>query len=78
MLSKIEILTINFYQKVSHPIYSFLDKHHINPCGCRYTPSCSEYTVQALKKYGALKGTFLGFKRLVRCRPPYGGNDPLR
>ncbi|MBU0592706.1 MAG: membrane protein insertion efficiency factor YidD [Pseudomonadota bacterium] len=45
---------------------------------CRYTPTCSEYAVQALKKYGASKGFWLSVKRVARCHPWHdGGYDPL-
>jgi len=39
---------------------------------CRFHPSCSVYTAQAINRYGVLKGSFLGFKRILRCRP-FGG-----
>lgn len=46
---------------------------------CRFYPSCSEYTVEAIRKYGSLKGVWMGFKRLIRCHPwNAGGYDPLR
>lgn len=45
---------------------------------CRFHPSCSEYTLQAIEKYGAGKGTWLGLKRIFRCHPGTpGGYDPL-
>lgn len=45
---------------------------------CIYTPSCSEYAVQAIKKYGAWKGGFLAVKRILRCHPFHkGGYDPV-
>lgn len=48
------------------------------PPSCRYTPSCSEYSVQALHKYGACKGSWLSAKRVCRCHPWHpGGYDPL-
>lgn len=46
---------------------------------CVFTPTCSEYTRQAIEKYGFFKGSFLGFKRILRCHPfSKGGNDPLK
>jgi putative membrane protein insertion efficiency factor len=48
------------------------------PPSCRFSPSCSEYAVSALKKFGALKGGWLSVKRLTRCHPfNPGGYDPL-
>ena len=47
------------------------------PC-CRITPTCSEYALQAKEKYGALKGSWLAVKRIIRCNPfCKGGYDPL-
>ena len=49
------------------------------PSACRYQPTCSEYMSQAVEKYGALRGVWLGFKRLLRCHPFHaGGFDPVR
>ena len=45
---------------------------------CIYTPSCSQYAIEAIQKHGALKGTLLAIRRILRCRPPYkGGFDPV-
>jgi hypothetical protein len=46
--------------------------------GCRFHPSCSEYTFQAIAKYGVFKGCWLGLKRVIRCHPlSPGGHDPV-
>ena len=51
----------------------------ILPPTCRYEPSCSIYTVQAIEKYGVLKGLFMGILRVLRCHPfAKGGFDPVR
>ena len=45
---------------------------------CRHTPTCSEYGIIALKKYGVFKGTFLTAKRILKCNPLFkGGYDPV-
>ena len=49
------------------------------PSGCRFEPSCSRYTEQAIVKYGLFKGSWLGAKRISRCHPwNPGGYDPVR
>jgi hypothetical protein len=49
------------------------------PPACRFEPTCSEYTRQAVEKYGAFKGSWLGFKRILRCQPfSKGGYDPVK
>lgn len=55
-----------------------LGPSRILPPTCRYAPSCSEYGIQAVRKYGAIKGSWLGLKRLMRCHPWGGsGYDPV-
>ncbi|OYU84663.1 MAG: membrane protein insertion efficiency factor YidD [Flavobacterium sp. BFFFF2] len=48
------------------------------PANCRFYPTCSQYSLEAIKKFGPVKGTWLGFRRIVRCHP-WGGNgyDPV-
>jgi putative membrane protein insertion efficiency factor len=51
----------------------------ILPGSCRFVPSCSEYAIEALRKYGALRGTYLSVKRVARCHPLHpGGFDPVK
>ncbi|MBC8065112.1 MAG: membrane protein insertion efficiency factor YidD [Chlorobia bacterium] len=48
------------------------------PPTCRFTPSCSNYTLEAVEKHGLFKGSWLGFKRICRCGPwNPGGHDPV-
>ena len=72
-MKKILIIIINFYQK---HISLFFGHYGIH---CKYEPTCSEYTKQAIEKYGAVKGIILGIKRIIRCNPfSKGGYDPLK
>lgn len=46
---------------------------------CRFYPTCSQYALEAIEKYGAIKGTFIAIKRILRCHPfNKGGYDPLK
>jgi hypothetical protein len=63
------IIIIKIYQLIISPLF---------PPSCRFTPTCSHYTVEALQKYGIIKGSWLGFKRIIRCHPWGGsGYDPV-
>lgn len=70
MIKKLFIVLIKFY------------RHHISPIKggscCRYIPTCSEYALEAVEKYGAAKGGWLALRRILRCHP-FGGSgyDPV-
>jgi len=57
-------------------IYRFFSK--FTPSVCRFQPTCSKYTIEAVEKYGVLKGLYLGAKRILKCHPGHpGGYDPV-
>lgn len=67
--SKLGELLIRFYQIVISPMF---------PSCCRYTPTCSQYGLLAVRRYGLLKGSWLTLKRILRCRPGGShGYDPV-
>ncbi|WP_240550223.1 membrane protein insertion efficiency factor YidD [Candidatus Roseilinea sp. NK_OTU-006] len=69
LFDRLMIGAIRFYQLAISPAL---------PPSCRFYPTCSEYTLQAIAKYGAVKGLWLGVKRIARCHPFHpGGYDPV-
>lgn len=78
-MKKIALFLIHIYQKTLSYDHGWLGKLYPNTRFCKFTPSCSEYSYQAIEKYGVLKGTFLAMKRIVRCNPwtPPGQHDPI-
>ena len=72
-MKKILVFLIEKYQQ---HISFFLENKGIK---CKFYPTCSEYTKQSIEKYGALKGSYLGIKRIFRCNPfSKGGYDPVK
>ncbi|MGN0980176.1 MAG: membrane protein insertion efficiency factor YidD [Candidatus Avoscillospira sp.] len=69
-MKKLFLILIRFYQTSISPLF---------PPRCRFTPTCSQYAFEAIEKYGALKGGWLAFKRLMRCNPFNKGDyyDPV-
>jgi hypothetical protein len=64
------ILLIKGYQKIISPVL---------PPSCRFYPTCSEYGIEAIAKYGVIKGGFMAAWRILRCNPlSKGGYDPVR
>lgn len=70
MLRRALLGLIRFYQKYVSPMHG--------PC-CRFVPTCSQYALEAVQKYGALKGGYLALRRILRCHPFYKGDpyDPV-
>ena len=69
-MKKVIISCIKFYRKFISPL---------KRPSCRFYPTCSQYTLEAVEKYGALKGGFMGIRRILRCHPyNKGGYDPVK
>jgi len=70
LFKTILIVLIRFYQKFISPL---------KKPSCRFYPTCSQYAIDALGKYGALKGLFMAIKRILKCHPFHpGGYDPVK
>lgn len=68
-MKKIFMLLIRIYKKFISPVL---------PPSCRYYPTCSQYALEAIDRFGALKGGWLAVKRILRCHPYHsGGFDPV-
>ncbi|MDF1515614.1 MAG: membrane protein insertion efficiency factor YidD [Anaerolineae bacterium] len=69
MLKNAFLVILRFYRRSISPLF---------PPSCRFTPSCSLYTIEAVERFGLLKGGWLGLKRILRCHPLHpGGYDPV-
>lgn len=68
-MKAVALALIRFYKRFLSPML---------PSSCIYTPTCSMYTYEAIEKYGIIKGTWMGMKRIARCHPFHlGGYDPV-
>jgi len=65
-MKKLIIWTVRFYQRHAPATMR---------AACLFTPTCSEYMILAVEKYGAIKGVIKGIRRILRCKPPNGGVD---
>jgi putative membrane protein insertion efficiency factor len=69
-MRKVVIAALSFYKRFLSPFV---------PAACRYRPTCSEYMLEAVEKYGVRRGVWMGTLRLLRCHPFHqGGFDPVR
>lgn len=68
-MKQLALLMIRFYKRFISPVL---------PSACIYEPTCSVYTYQAIERYGVLRGSWMGIKRIARCHPfAAGGYDPV-
>lgn len=69
LIVKVMVLPVRFYQLCISPLF---------PPACRYTPTCSQYAIEALRIHGPLRGSWLALRRILRCHPWGGcGYDPV-
>ena len=76
-MKRLIVALIKGYQKTLSPDHGLLSggKQRV----CRFHPTCSQYTIEAIQKYGSIKGIGLGFSRILRCNPfNKGGFDPVK
>lgn len=78
-MKRVILWIIKGYQKTLSLDHGILGKIFPNLRGCKFTPTCSEYTYESIDKYGVFKGSAMGIKRVVRCNPwaDAGQYDPV-
>lgn len=78
-MKNLALMLIRFYQGFLSLDQGLIGKLVGSPKVCIYTPTCSQYTYEAIEKYGLIKGTYLGLKRILSCHPfSKGGYSPLK
>ncbi|MCM8711927.1 membrane protein insertion efficiency factor YidD [Clostridium sp. SYSU_GA19001] len=82
-MKKLLILIIKFYRRFLSPLkkafYHILSPELGENIGCRFYPTCSQYAIEAIEKYGVFKGSFMALRRILRCNPfNNGGYDPVK
>lgn len=71
MVGKLVIILIKAYQRFISPLKGV--------SSCRFYPTCSQYSIDAITKYGIIKGSFMSIKRILKCHPFHpGGYDPVK
>ncbi|MCA1591055.1 MAG: membrane protein insertion efficiency factor YidD [Acidobacteria bacterium] len=69
-MKKLIVTTLRFYKEAVSPLL---------PPACRFIPTCSEYMMEAVERYGVMRGGWMGVRRILRCHPFHtGGYDPVR
>ena len=72
------LATIRFYQRYLSFDTGILKFLFLTDKACRFTPTCSEYAYQAIERYGIMRGSWLGLRRIIKCHPWHkGGFDPI-
>lgn len=78
-MKRLVLSLIRAYQKSWFFRSPILKSLFLSDAACRFQPTCSEYTYQAIERYGIIRGSLLGLKRITKCHPwSKGGFDPLR
>lgn len=78
-MKKLLLNAIKGYQKTNFFRHQIFKNLFLSDASCRFIPTCSHYSYEAIEKYGVGKGLILSFKRIIRCHPfSSGGYDPLR
>ena len=80
MIKRVFLKIIKLYQATLSLDHGWLGRVFPNKRNCKFTPSCSQYSYEAIDKYGVFKGSYMGIKRIIRCNPwaTPGQYDPVK